>query len=167
MMDETDYFLTESLRDELKRPLGELVDNIVGIESDKLVSVGDTTTDRLLNDGIKPRIIVFDNKVGRKDITPYTSIKEFEALEKEVENPAGTLKKDAFKSLDDAFNSTGSTKILVHGEEDLLTLAAIHLAPIGWIVVYGQPNEGVVKVKINENIKDQINKILEEMKNGH
>ena len=40
-------------------------------------------------------------------------------------------------------------KIVVEGEEDLATLPAILYAPPGSVVVYGQPDEGSVLVKVN------------------
>jgi uncharacterized protein (UPF0218 family) len=55
---------------------------------------------------------------------------------------------------------------LVEGEEDLLTLIAIMEAPNNSIIVYGQPYEGIVAVKVTQEKKTEISEILKAMKNG-
>ena len=40
--------------------------------------------------------------------------------------------------------------VVVDGEEDLLVLVAVLYAPVGGLVVYGQPGEGVVVVRVTE-----------------
>ena len=59
----------------------------------------------------------------------------------------------------DSRPSVGMT-ILVDGEEDLATIPAILLSPLGTTVYYGQPNKGLVEVKIDLEIKDYLCKIL-------
>ena len=54
--------------------------------------------------------------------------------------------------------------MLVEGEEDLLTLVAVLKAPENSLVVYGQPHEGVVAVKVDKAIKEGIRKIIAAMK---
>lgn len=39
--------------------------------------------------------------------------------------------------------------MIVDGEEDLLTLVAMAVAPLGSFVIYGQPREGVVLVEVD------------------
>ena len=84
----------------------------------------------------------------------------------EVDNPAGVLTQEALAIMEEAFARNGNTKIRVNGEEDLFTLLAIHYAPNGWTVVYGQPDEGVVEVTVNDKTKETVDKILEEMEDG-
>ncbi len=50
------------------------------------------------------------------------------------------------------------------GEEDLLTLVAILVAPAGSIVAYGQPEIGIVLVRISEDKKDEIQALIDRMK---
>jgi uncharacterized protein (UPF0218 family) len=40
--------------------------------------------------------------------------------------------------------------VVVDGEEDLLVLVAVLYAPVGGLVVYGQPGEGVVVVRVTD-----------------
>ena len=54
-------------------------------------------------------------------------------------------------------------KIIVDGEEDLAALAAIKTAPENSIVFYGQPGEGLVKVCVDEKIKEEVQGIIKRM----
>jgi len=49
---------------------------------------------------------------------------------------------------------------VIKGEEDLLTLPAILLAPLGAIVIYGQKDVGAVVVEVTEEIKQKISNII-------
>jgi len=159
------YILTSSLREELKKPLGVFISDLTELKAGGIVvCVGDETCDRVLSYGIEPKACVYDNKVGRKDITLKDSIKEFKAEAVELKNPPGTLTQKAFEVLAEAFTKQDNTKIFVDGEEDLITLAAISAAPQDSAVLYGQPGEGLVCVSVNEEIKEKVKKILEEMK---
>ena len=55
------------------------------------------------------------------------------------------------------------TLIIVNGEEDLFTLPAILYAPVGTSVLYGQPDEGLVVVSVNNSLKTKVRNILIEM----
>ena len=96
-----------------------------------------------------------------------------------VDNPKGMLTGKLFKAVKEVFFChpelvSGSRKmpkqvrhdnekpyiIRVIGEEDLVTLAVILAAPLGTIVYYGQPNEGIVEVIVTEEKKAEIQKIV-------
>ena len=53
-----------------------------------------------------------------------------------------------------------NTALLVDGEEDILTLAAILSAPDHSIIIYGQPREGSVIVKVEDKVRKLAWKIL-------
>ena len=80
-----------------------------------------------------------------------------------VVNPAGTLTRDAWVALDEAFKSASRVRIEVIGEEDLTALAAIDLAPEGTVVLYGQPDAGVVLVRADADAKARVRDILGRM----
>ena len=54
-------------------------------------------------------------------------------------------------------------RILVTGEEDLLVLPVCIHAPENSVVMYGQPNEGLVIVKINSEIRNKAQSLLDLM----
>jgi len=157
------------LRSKLKKPLGTLiresnVDDLLKIIGDekpkKLISVGDATSRRLLKIRVTPDIIVIDNKIARTEIRPIDIPAE---RVYKVKNPAGTLTDEAWRTMAEVMESDKVTKIIVDGEEDLITLLAVHEAPVNSIVLYGQPGKGVVVVKVTEDKKEEIRKIINEM----
>ncbi len=150
----------------LKRPLGELytdtasaIKRIAEARAKRLISVGDVTTARLLSNGLKPDIAIVDLKIMRSpaDREVVRTIETFEAKTIRVVNPAATLTTELLAALETA---KPPLKIIVEGEEDLATLPAVLTAPIGSIVVYGQPNEGMVVVEVTREKKREFQKLL-------
>ena len=54
-------------------------------------------------------------------------------------------------------------RLEVRGEEDLLALVCIALAPDGAIVAYGQPGEGAVIVRVDPSTRGRVHDILRRM----
>lgn len=165
-MPHNDLRLPPHLRKKLKKPFGNLVSSVdeLDIESEIIVSVGDKITENLLKAGIEPKVCVYDGKIMRKPVHIPDVIKNFDREEIRIKNPAGSLTKEAFTAIGDALKSKSATKIRVDGEEDLIALIAINLAPEGSVVLYGQPGEGVVVVEVDERKKAYIRDILEGMR---
>ena len=167
--------LPRELRPLMKKPLGELyagngsdtIDKFVGelASSTKLISVGDVTTFHLLEAGIFPDICIVDNRTKRKPVARYVSARNMDNVYEEVsvENPAGIITDELIKTLCEAFTSEKPIRIFVKGEEDLATLPVILLAPLGAVVLYGQPDEGVVFVKVTEEKKREIRTLFEKL----
>ena len=59
-----------------------------------------------------------------------------------------------------AFAGEKPAMVLIDGEEDLLTIPAVIEAPLGAVVFYGQPLEGVVAVEVDERSKANARQIL-------
>ena len=75
----------------------------------------------------------------------------------EVSNSAGCLTSALFKSVSEILNLVNSNKRLilkVNGEEDLSVLPFLLLAPIGFVIFYGQPGFGIVKIEVTEENKE-------------
>jgi len=62
--------------------------------------------------------------------------------------------------LQEAISHSTPQIILVDGEEDLLALPTMLLAPLDTYVVYGQYNLGMVVVRITEEIKSLARNLL-------
>jgi uncharacterized protein (UPF0218 family) len=139
----------------LKRPFGILVPDGKVTEdrikkmikgATKVVAVGDATTERMIGFGVTPDIAVIDGKerrAKRGDSVIY------DAVQVRCTNPAGTISAQAVETLIEALKSTEPVLINVDGEEDLLALPLFAKAPEGSVVLYGQPLEGMVVVKID------------------
>lgn len=162
------YALNERLRARLKRPLGKLLPN--GTSKDKIrktltraslkVAIGDSTTDLLLELGIVPDVHVVDGRERRmaRPLPKMMYTRQIYTL-----NPPGSISEEALKSIADALQAKGPVRVLVDGEEDLLTLPAIVFSPDGAIILYGQPLEGLVIVNVDKNVRTKVLSILEEM----
>ena len=53
---------------------------------------------------------------------------------------------------------------MVDGEEDLLVIPVCLFAPENTIVMYGQPNEGLVIVEITNQVREKVQNIVNLMK---
>lgn len=166
------YTLTPKLRMRLKRPLGTLIRGSLSetiqelehfLKKEKpirLISVGDTISRSLIENNIIPDLTIVDNKTMRKRTKPVSIITEKSIR---VTNPPATITSQAISAIQDALENNNRTKLTVRGEEDLLTLIAIMFAPENAIVTYGQPNEGIVVVKVTPTKKTEIAAILKGM----
>ena len=165
--------LTPVLRRKLKAPLGLLIEGsfnetmkelkkIIDKEKpSKIIAVGDVVSSNMMKHGISPQVFIVDNKVMREPSAPIQT-KANETIC--VKNPAGTLTEEAREGVQKALDKRGGLiKVMVDGEEDLLTLAAVAHAPESSLVVYGQPHEGVVAVITTKEKKDEVRKIIEAM----
>lgn len=163
--------LPKNLRNKLKIPLGILIpenqtskENILKqISLDSfLITVGDATTEKMLNYGIIPSLQIVDAQEKRVKRKPPKSDKI--ATNISCKNPAGEITEQSMEKIKQAMKSKTPIRILVDGEEDLLVIPACIFAPENAIIMYGQPNEGLVVIQINEEIKKKTKSILDSMK---
>lgn len=138
---------------ELKRPLGKLYpdfeDAIDEIKSSEfLISVGDATFGNLTKYELYPNIGIIDNVIQRK--THAHEIIRADHILK-ANNPAGTITDDLWETIGQALELSNSGEcyvIEVAGEEDLAVLPCILMASDETTILYGQPNEGLVLLKV-------------------
>ena len=162
--------LSENLREQFKKPLGTLIQD-ADPEKDKIIkkiysessviTVGDRTTETLLNLGLIPQIQVVDGLEKRK---PH-EIPVIVTLNTELtcENPSAEITDESVSTIKKAFSSEPPVRIIVNGEEDLLVLPICIHAPDNSIIMYGQPNEGLVIIQITPDIRAKIQKLLDLM----
>ncbi len=162
--------LPENLRDQLKIPLGTLIREKEATPENTLkqipdgsfvISVGDATTDKLLSYGIVPSLQIVDAKEKRmKRGLPETS-KIFTNLS--CTNPAGEITDQSIEIIKQGLNSKPPVRIVVDGEEGLLVIPVCIYAPENAIIMYGQPDEGLVVIRLNDDIKKKTKSILDSM----
>ena len=164
--------VTPELRARFKEPFGMLIRGsfaetmsrmkgiVVKEKPPKIVSVGDMVSRNLHEHKIMTQLSITDNRCMRKTIEPTVL-----AAEKvvHVENPPGTITEEATKAIREALEGDKHVHVIVDGEEDLLTLIAVLYAPERSLVVYGQPNEGIVIVKVTPEKKADAAEILKSM----
>jgi len=163
--------LPDHLRIRLKKPLGRIIKNLGELEFEDriIITVGDETSAMLVLGGVLPKIVVYDGLTQRKPIEIPPEIEAYEAEDVKIVNPPGCLNPAVFAEITKAVERSGYTRIIVDGEDDLITLAAILRAPLGSIVLYGQPGEGAVVVNVTNEKKQEIESIVKDMENedGH
>jgi uncharacterized protein (UPF0218 family) len=153
----------------LKTPFGTLIqdekvtkDKIKGFlkNARKVISVGDSTTDRLISFGILPDLSVIDGKERRLKRSSSMSNSN---LQKELRcsNSAGTISREAVSLLQDALRSHYPVRVIVDGEEDMLALPIFSIAPDCSVVLYGQPLEGIVIVKITPKTRKKAKDLMD------
>ena len=128
-----------------------------------VISVGDVTTYNLFKAGVRPRLCLIDKFTKRsavsETISAVTSRTDYVNIS--VKNPAGMISSRMVSEIKDALSSSDKhICIFVDGEEDLATLPAIALAELGTLVLYGQPDEGLVCVKVTAEKKEEMKEML-------
>ena len=162
--------LPNSLRDQLKTPLGILLpigqdtkENIQKylLDESYIITVGDRTTEKMIEYGIIPSLQIIDGFEKRKQ-------REFPKLgnasELMIDNPAAEITLQSIEIIKKAFEMTPPIRLTVNGEEDLLVLPVCIHAPKNSVVLYGQPNKGLVLVKITTEIRNKAQTLLDMMK---
>ena len=133
------------------------------IEKEKpsmVISVGDIVSRNMIEYGVSLNVLIVDNKVMRKPIQPIT-VDADQTLY--ANNPPGAITDEAWTVMRSAIEQKGQTRVIVDGEEDLLSLVAVLSAPENALVVYGQPHVGIVVVKVTEETREKMHRIVDAM----
>ena len=162
------------LDEELKQPLGTLhkgpeddpsiaLDSALSSVKDKsaIIAVGDVTVLALEESGYIPRIAVIDGCTKREEWHPASRITLEESQRFHAVNPAGMLTRSMFEACRDAMDWNGPTVIDVEGEEDLSPIPLILLCPLGSVIMYGQPGEGLVVRRVDLAAKYRARRFLD------
>ena len=172
-------YMPKSIENTLKKPFGTLYEGPendtsiaikkmseeIEIESyeGKIVAVGDVCVSALRNIGVIPDIAVVDGMTKRQ-ILPDELKPDQEGYDERIfcDNPAGQITPDFSNCLISASKSEHKILIFVKGEEDLAPVI-LHLAlPLDALLIYGQPNKGIVACYSNEEVKSRCNLRLKE-----
>jgi cytidyltransferase-like protein len=164
---ENTSLLPKNVRNMLKKPFGEVTAyeyiDFTGISMNEVITVGDVTTSIFLKNKKFPKIAIIDFFVERN--RKYSSFTElgFKGSEKIYysANPAGQLTPSLFLALQQIFSENRENSILfIDGEEDLSVLTALLYAPLNFHIFYGQPGEGLVHIRVTEDIKEKAREII-------
>ena len=161
--------LPDSLREQMKIPLGILLpesqtskDEIQKHLTDNsyIITVGDRTTEKMIDFGLIPSLQIIDGQERREKREPP---KLENATELTVDNPAAEITSQSVSLIKNAFTMKSPVRILVTGEEDLLVIPVCIHAPENAVVMYGQPHEGLVIVKVTTEIRNKAQTLLDLM----
>ncbi len=164
-------FLPENLRNELKIPLGQLIKNSnpdkekqirESFDEHLVIAVGDATSQLLLNMGLIPFLHIIDGQEKREKRSP--PLADSINTEITVKNNPGEISTESFNLIKNIFEQKPPIRLMVDGEEDLLVLPVCLFAPENSVVMYGQPNEGLVIAEITNEVREKVQKIVNQMK---
>jgi len=154
----------------LKIPLGILLpigqdnkENIQKYLSDisYIITVGDRTTEKMIDFDLIPSLQIIDGLEKRQK-------REFPKLgnasELTIDNPPAEITLQSIEIIKKAFTMNSPVRLTVNGEEDLLVLPVCIHAPENSVVLYGQPNQGLVLVQITTEIRNKAQTLLNLMK---
>ncbi len=154
-----------------KKPFGKLVattkafSELKKLKPFKTIVVGDESAMVFENapPQLKPGVVIVDGKINRRKVSfvPHNHFNKVFT----IANKHGTIAKHAAKVVEKAVEMKNHDRVLIHikGEEDLLALPAVLFAPLESVVCYGQPDEGMVLVKVTEEKKKQALTIASKM----
>ena len=161
--------LPNSLRDQFKNPLGVLLPEDMAdkthiseylSDNSYIITVGDRTTEKMIDFGLIPSLQIIDGVEKRKE----RELPKLEnATELTVDNPAAEITPQSIDVIKQAFTLSSPVRIVVNGEEDLLVIPVCVHAPENSIVLYGQPNKGLVIVKVTPEIRNKTQGLLDLM----
>ncbi len=161
--------LPNSLRDQFKNPLGILIPDIDAtkqniqkyLDDDSfIITVGDRTTQKMIEFDLIPSLMIVD---GQEKRSKRTAPELDSATQITVENPAAEITLQSIDVIKKALSMNPPVRILVNGEEDLLVLPVCIHAPENSVIMYGQPNEGLVVVKISTEIRNKVQRLIDLM----
>lgn len=177
--------LPESYREDLKTPLGVLLPD-AGITKEQVagmirpgsyvVTVGDRTTERMMQFGIVPSLQITDGLEKRR-VRPHPRLAEAGGADvrhtgrradrrttvMEVSNPPAQITRESVSAIRKAFATRPPVRIRVNGEEDLLVIPVCVYAPDNAVVLYGQPDEGLVVAPVTDEIRNKTRGIMSHM----
>jgi len=178
---EKNLILPDNQRQYFKKPLGKLMKADISSLSwlallakqeinkkptPMVITVGDIVTQSFLQAGVNFHLSIIDHYSRRVKLNNNFNrrlIDESGFCLRAV-NKAGGLSASLTKTIKQCLseivfeNKHGILE--VEGEEDLTVLPAILLSPLRSLVFYGQPNQGIVMVRVTEKIKQKVYELL-------
>ena len=152
---------------ELKDTTNRIYQNApAGLNVEYIITVGDICTIKINEQVRMPDLSIIDFKTKRDSPLSEEQRSIMDQIGEKivnVNNNAGTISDELWNAIKVAISDNVKTRIVVEGEEDLATLAAISLADLGAKVIYGMPDKGMVVVDVNQRSKKRANSFLERM----
>jgi cytidyltransferase-like protein len=149
--------LPENLRFALQKPWGQIINEIPNdLDASKVVVVGDATAQKFNTKNIGQFLSIIDFLINRE--VKFSQLSEMGFADQQilqVKNPAGAIAPELFQAIQSAFENKVPAIIKIDGEDDLAVLSVLLIAPLGFSIFYGQPNEGLVNVPVTEENKEK------------
>ena len=137
----------------------------IGEVNGPIIAVGDVTVLSMQQFGIMPDIALVDGLTKRMPWEPFNKIDEsgYDNV-MGCESPAGIITEALLVCCESSitnWHADGSSSLIkINGEEDLAPLILHPLAPLGSVIIYGQPGKGVVIRWTEEDSKERCRNLL-------
>lgn len=156
-MIKNDLKINNKQRQFFSKPLGPITKLAKHKKKTIVAVIGDYALNQFIEKKWTYNVGVFDKLTQRE---PFVT-KHLDKIEPDIKivNPPGLITVDAIKKTNQIIFKN-KTHIFVDGEEDLVTVALILAMPLESLIYYGQPNEGMVVLKVTEELKEKISKLL-------
>ena len=180
--------LPDSQRHYFKKPLGKLMkayanslswlalaakQEVNKKSTPMVITVGDIVTQSFLQAGVNFQLSIIDHYSRRVKLNTNFNrrlIDESSFCFRAV-NKAGGLTANLIKTLKQCLSEIVFEKkhgiLEIKGEEDLAVLPVVLLSPLQSLVYYGQPNQGIVRVRVTEKIKQKVYGLLSKFIASH
>ncbi len=158
----SDLVLREEAREQVAEAKGRLVKSVREIPEAPIVSVGDRVTSSLLENGRRPEVAIIDLKERRSVVASAIHLLSGYLL-LSTSNPPGRITRESWRMVKLAIDMASNgfrVALVVDGEEDLLGFPATLVAPLGWLMLYGQPGIGMILVEIDDHVKMEAKQLL-------
>lgn len=164
----TTYRLPDAVRNELKKPFGDLIINnnfdYGSLSMHDVITVGDVATRTFLTRNLIPHLSIIDFVIERKKSIHSLTDMGFakDSVQLAAENPPGVITASLLHTIKEALSLHSFRKkvIIVSGEEDLAVIPVLLRSPLDSYIFYGQPGEGLVKIHVTEERKEFARSLL-------
>jgi uncharacterized protein (UPF0218 family)/phosphopantetheine adenylyltransferase len=181
------FYLPDQKRYLFKKPIGKLISGsltnfnwafkkaLTYLNRSKpsfIVTVGDIATQSFVQNNLWPNLSIYDYRCQRRPISfnLHLQLKKTAGFIFNAVNQPGTISKAAIASIEQSLikilNQNQSGIIQIKGEEDLLVLPLIILLPLNTAIFYGQPFQGLVKIRVTEKTKQKALNLLKNFSPG-
>ena len=126
------------------------------------IVIGDESVSKFVEKDIDFIVAVVDYKTKREPITNDEKRIVNKAMDGRkiirIRNSAGTISDETIKTVKDWLKNQEKIFIIIDGEDDLVAVPFILLAPENYCIVYGIRNEGIIIKKITPEFKRLVKK---------
>lgn len=152
-----DLILTQNQRQFFSQPQGEIVDLPDLDNPTPTCVVGDSSLKKFIENSWHYDLGVYDKKQQRQSVS--SAIIDSLNPNLTVNNPPGQISTHLAENLQKTLEKK-LKHIFVQGEEDLAAVVLALILPLGSAIYYGQPDNGLVKITVSEEIKNDFLKVL-------
>lgn len=113
--------------------------------------VGDSTLEAFLKNNWRFSLGIFDKKRHREVVS--SQFIDNLPTDHTVSNTAGSISVELVGTLTSWFTKNKYKYLFVDGEEDLAAVALVLISPLDTVIYYGQPDKGIVEMKVTLELK--------------